>query len=158
MHIETAAYINMNIRFFSFALIFLISCGICPSGENEKVEARFTEIIIKVKPDIIIMPEGTYKPPLNEVEVCSPELQELNKEFNLIIIEKMYALKKPAEEVGKEFPEREARAPEGIEEPDLENTFLLKFPEHTDPKAIIEEYEKLKDVIYVEENKVFEIF
>ncbi|MEK9137638.1 MAG: hypothetical protein AAB393_10990, partial [Bacteroidota bacterium] len=42
-------------------------------------------------------------------------------------IEKMFAKKKAKEEAAKEFPEREARAPEDAEEPDLENTFLLKF-------------------------------
>lgn len=126
--------------------------------KNAKVEARFVEMIIKVAPDVIIMPEGIYKAPLDEIEIKSDEIKELNRKYNLMSIEKMFAKKAPKEELAKEFPERQARAPEDAEEPDLENIFLLKFPEHTDTQELIDEYKTIEGVIYIEENKTVSIF
>lgn len=148
-----------------FLLILIVGAVACGMGFPEKgpekgpeVEVRFTEVIVKVEPDVIVMPEGTYKAPLSEVEIKSEEIKELNKKFNLTSIERMFARKKPEQEVLKEFPEREERVPEEAETPDLENTFILKFPELIDAGVIIEEYEKIEDVIYAEENKSVGIF
>lgn len=141
-----------------FLLILVISYGMGFPQESPEVEARFVEIIIKVKPGIITMPEGTYKAPIEEIEIKEEGLKSINKKFNLISIEKMFARKKPKEEVAKDYPEREARAPEDVEEPDLENIFLLRFPEHIDPNTIISEYEKIEDVIYAEENMPVSIY
>lgn len=139
-------------------IIAAISWGTAFPEKNPTVQVQFAEIILKVKPDVIIMPEGTYKVSLSEVYIDSEELKELNRKFHLISIEKMFARKKTEEEVLKEFPEREARAPEEAEEPDLENTFLLRFPELINITVLIEEYEKIEEVIYAEENKTVEIF
>lgn len=148
-------------RSLAFLLILIIPaialCGSLPE-KGTAVETPYVEMIIKVESDIIIMPEGTYKAPLGEIEIKSDEIRDLNRKYNLMSIEKMYAKKKSADEVAKEFPEREARAPEGVEEPDLENTFLLKFPEHTDVRELMNEYKTIEGVIYIEENKTVSIF
>lgn len=141
-----------------YLLVVVLCCVMGFSGEAPKIGVFFIEIIIKVKPDVIIMPEGSYKAPIDEIEIKSEGLRELNKKFNLITIERMFHRKKSKEEIAKEYPEREERAPEVTEEVDLENVFLLKFPEHIDPDEIISEYEKLEEVIYAEENKRVEIF
>lgn len=144
------------------ALLLLIITAIsCDSAFPEKdptVQVTLTEIILKVKPGVIAMPEGTYQVSLNELYISSEELKELNGKFHLINIEKMFARKKAKEEALKEFPEIEAREPYETEEPDLENTFLLRFPGLIDAAEIIEEYEKIEDVIYAEENRSVEIF
>lgn len=126
--------------------------------KSTKVEVRFTEIVIKVKPDVIVMPEGHYMAPLSEIEIDSEPLQALNRKFNLFSIERMFVRKRPDEEAAKEYPEREARVPEDVETPDIENTFLLKFPELIAADEIIDEYKKLEDVIYAEENTTLDIF
>lgn len=122
------------------------------------VKEEFTEIIIKVESDIIVLPEGTYTAPLSEIRVISEPLQELNKRYNLVSIEKMYVVKKPADEIAGEFPEREARAPEDSVVPGLENTFLFKFPGLVDVEELIREYEALEEVEYAEENKKVSIY
>ncbi len=142
-----------NLAILICLLATLAACALFAEVEN-----RYVEVIIKVKPDVIIMPEGVYNAPLDEIEIESDEIKELNKKYNLMSIEKMFAKKKPKEEVAKEFPEREARAPEGAEEPDLENIFLLKFPDHTDLRALMDEYKAVDGVIYIEENKEVSIF
>ena len=144
--------------FLSILIVSALAYGSGLTEKSPKAEAFFVEIIIKVSSDVIIMPEGTYKAPLGEIEIKSDEIKDLNRKYNLISIEKMYAKKKTAEEVAKEFPERQARAPEDAEEPDLENTFLFKFPEHTDVQALTEEYETIEGVMYIEENKTVSIF
>ncbi|MDP3789855.1 MAG: hypothetical protein Q8R48_05585 [Candidatus Omnitrophota bacterium] len=144
--------------FLSILMISLLAYGEGLPEKCPEPEAFFVEMIIRINPDVIIMPEGTYKAPLGEIEIKSSEIKDLNRKYNLISIERMYAKKKSAEEVAKEFPEREARAPEGAEAPDLENTFLLKFPEHTDIRELINEYKATEGVIYIEENRTVSIF
>jgi hypothetical protein len=124
----------------------------------EEVDVRLSEIIIKVEGDIIVMPEGVYKAPVENIDIRSKELKELNSKFNLVTIEKMYARKKSEEEVAREFPEREMRAPEGVKNTDIDNTYLLRFPEHIDAREIAREYQEIEGVIYAEENKVMKIF
>lgn len=147
----------------NIVVLYILLCLVLFSGlvfceETPKIGVFFIEIIIKVKPDVIIMPEGFYKAPINQIVIRSEGIKELNKKFNLISMERMYAKKRPKEEVAEEFPQRESRAPQEAEEPDLEDTFLLKFPEHIDPDLIIKEYENLEEVIYAEENISLEIF
>lgn len=144
--------------FLSILVVATSACAVGLPEKSPKVEAFFVEMIIKVKPDVIIMSDGTYKAPLGEIEIKSDGIKELNKRFNLVSIEKMFAKKKSAEEAAKEFPEREARAPESAEMPDLENTFLFKFPEHTDVRALIDGYKAAEGVIYIEENRAVSVF
>ena len=141
----------------NLAILICLLATLVASALSAEVESRYVGVIIKVKPDMIIMPEGAYNAPLDEIEIDSDDITELNKKYNLMSIEKMFT-KKPKEEVAKEFPERAARAPEDAEAPDLENTFLLKFPEHTDIQAVIDEYKAVDGVIYIEENKEVSIF
>ena len=139
--------------------LLMITCGMAiPEKGGGEVEVRFTEIVVKVRPDAIVMPEGDYRAPLSEIEIHSDELKALNRKFNLFSIERMFARKKSDEKVGEEYPEREARAPEDVEKPDIENTFLLKFPDLISANAIVNEYERLEDVIYAEENAVLDIY
>lgn len=146
------------IKYILLVSLIILFCGVSLYGEGEeKVEARLTEIILKVYPDTIVIPEGLYTAPVEEITINSEGIRELNKKFNLVSIEKMYAKKMSREEAAAEFPEREARAPEEAQEQDLEDTFLLKFPDLIDAKLIISEYEEVEDVIYAEENMVFSI-
>ncbi|MDB4349660.1 hypothetical protein OAA99_01765 [Omnitrophica bacterium] len=138
--------------------LLVLLYGMGYSEDNPSVEAPLTEIIIKVKEDVIIMPEGSYKSSISDIEINSKELSSLNMKYNLVTIEKMYARKRSEKEAAREYPEREARAPADAEEPDLDNTYLLKFPEHIEPREIVSEYERIDDVIYAEENKTLSIF
>ena len=121
-------------------LVIGVVCAYCPSVLSAEVGSRYVEVIIKVEPGIIIMPEGAYKAPLGEIKIESDGIEELNTKYNLMSIEKMFAKKKLEEA------------------PDLENTFLLKFPEHTDLKVLMDEYKEVEGVIYIEENKEVSIF
>lgn len=132
----------MNKKVFLLLAVIVVACGMGFPEKGTEVNVRFTEIIIKLEPDVIVIPEGTYKVPLSEIEIKSEEIEELNREFNLVSIEKMFARKRPGE----------------AEEPELENTFLLKFPDLVEPDAVIDAYEALEEVIYAEENKVVGIF
>jgi len=148
---------------YAIILMFTVAVFSCGMSDLEEapypsLDVRLAEIILKVEDGVILMPEGTYKMPVENVDIRSQELVELNRKFNLVTIEKMYAKKKLSEEVAREFPEREARAPEWVENTDLDNTYLLKFPEHIDVRGIVKEYQEIEGVIYAEENKVLSIF
>ncbi len=147
-----------------YAIILMFAVALFSYGMSDleetsypSLDVRLTEIILKVEDGVILMPEGTYKMPVENVDIRSEELVELNRKYNLETIEKMYANKKSAEEVAREFPEREVRAPEGVENTDLGNTYLLKFPEHIDVREIVKDYKEVEGVIYAEENKVLTI-
>ncbi len=127
-------------------LMYMCICGMSASEEapeeTPEVEVRFAEIIIKVEPEVIVMPEGSRRAPLSEIEIKSKALKELNRKFNLEAIERLYA----------------KRELEEAEEPDLEEVYLLRFPELNDVDAMIREYQKLEGVIYAEENMVLSIY
>lgn len=110
--------------------------------EERAVKARFTEIIIKVRPGVIVMPEGIQAPPLSEVEIGSEAIKELNSKFNLLSIERLFLRKREGQEAYL----------------DLEDVFLFKFPDLINPDEIIDEYQKLDEVIYAEKNEVVTIF
>lgn len=141
-------------------LIFALGMEGNQQGQPLTVEVRASEIILKVEDNTILMPEGAYRAAIRDIEIHSRELRDINSKFNIISIERMYATKAGKDDVAQEFPEREMRAEEEEgeeEEPDLENIFLLKFPEHIDPAEIVREYEKIEEVIYAETNKTVSI-
>jgi len=109
------------------------------------VQVKYKEVIVKVEEDVIKLPEGEYGAPLEDIEISSDEMVELNRKFNLQAIEKMFAIKGDDAE----------NADEGD---GLENLFLFKFPELNDAEAMIAEYSDLEDVIYAEENMPVGIF
>ncbi len=127
------------------AVILLFTCGMSEAEKplTPSVDVRLTEVIIKVDDGVITMPEGVYKAPIGDIEIGSAGLKELNKKFNLVSIEKMYAGKTKGDTGGSSG---------------LENTYLLKFPEHIDTGLLVAEYEGVDGVIYAEENKVMTIF
>lgn len=60
-----------------------------------------------------------------------------------------------AQEAAKEFPQRQKRAPEDTETPDLENIYLLEAGDAgTDILAMAEEYKGDPDVVYAEPNYI----
>jgi len=136
-------------------IIYRIFTGICISGlflSNVSfgegplpVQVKYKEVIVKVEEDVIKLPEGEYGAPLEDIEISSDEMVELNRKFNLQAIEKMFAIKGDDAE----------NADEGD---GLENLFLFKFPELNDAEAMIAEYSDLEDVIYAEENMPVGIF
>jgi hypothetical protein len=137
-------------QIIAIAMILFFLCGMGYPDDAERVETRSTEIVIKVNPDIIVMPEGVYSASPGDVDIDSEEMRELNRKFNLIGIERMFAHKAPK---GGGFPEREARAPDNEDAPDMENVFLFSFPEHIELGDILDEYGDLEEVIYAEKNK-----
>ena len=142
-----------------YILMSLLLCGMGSPEESPEVEVSFTEIIIKVDPEVIIIPEGAQTAPVGEIEINSDELKGLNRQFNLVSLERVFRVKKAKDEAGEEYQQKEiSMAPEGEETPDLENIFLLKFPELIAAQVIIDEYNKLDEVIYAEENRTFSIF
>ena len=143
---------------FLLLLIIALSCSKTFPEKDTELEVSFVEVIIKVRPDTIVMPKGTCKAPLSEIEINSRKLKALNRKFNLITLEKAFTGGRSKEELQEEFPERQARAPQDAPVVDLENIYLMKFPEHTSVDAVIEEYEAAKEIIYAEENKTLEIF
>jgi len=136
----------------------LFSCSTVLAEEGPEIEVRSAEIIIKVAPGTITMPEGHYRSPLSDVDISSDALIEINKKFNLISIEKMFARKAPEDKAGEGYQEEEPARSGEEEGTDLENIFILKFPDNFDPYIIIKELEMIKDVVYAEKNEIVTIF
>jgi len=111
-----------------------------------EVEGRFVEIIVKVEKDTIVMPEGRASAPLEEIEVESEDLEELNKKFNILRIDRIFA-KRPKEELA-----------ESSEDAGLEDIFVFRFSDLNDVGTMIGEYEALEEVEYAEVNKAAKIF
>lgn len=128
-------------------MVMIFICGMGVPEDSPNVELRTVELIIKVRPETIVMPEGYYKTDINDIVINSENLKELNKRFNLISIERMFAKKIEKGDSEKEYAENE-----------MEDIYLLRFPEHTDMKGLIEGYGSADEVIYAEENKTLEIF
>ena len=146
-----------NISVFIIVMT-LFNCSTVLAEEGPEIEVRSAEIIIKVAPGTITMPEGHYRSPLSEIDISSDALMEINKKFNLISIERMFAKKAPEDKATEEYSGEEPVGSGEEEQADLENIYLLKFPDNIDPYIIIKELEIIKDVVYAEKNEIVTIF
>ncbi len=124
----------------------LFTCMSAHAEAPNEVEGRFVEIIVKVEKDTIVMPEGRASAPLEEIEVESEDLEELNKKFNILRIDRIFA-KRPKEELA-----------ESSEDAGLEDIFVFRFSDLNDVGTMIGEYEALEEVEYAEVNKAAKIF
>ena len=82
---------NKILRYFflSISLLFFVQ----PSFAEDKGQLINREILIKVKPDYIALPEGeAEKIPIGAARVRSTDLRNLNEKYNAVWIEKLYEL------------------------------------------------------------------
>lgn len=102
--------------------------GVVQAREGKEIK----EILIKVQPRIIALPENEEitKVPLSAARIRSTELRELNKKYNAVMIERLYKLKDKIKnkdiEVGGVF-----RSEENVEPPvvDMSKIFTKKRKE-----------------------------
>jgi len=76
-------------------LIFVITAFLLSFTQEAKAQEKIKkEIILQVKSRIIALPGNeAAKVPISAARIRSDELRELNKEYNAVSIEKIYALK-----------------------------------------------------------------
>jgi hypothetical protein len=163
---------KINIAFVVFVLVGL--CGML-AGDCIAQEKVKKEIVIKVSSGIIDLGVGeAAKIPVSAARVRSTELRQLNKDYNVVAIEKLYKLKtvqkegsvikglksmepvdEPAEvELDKIFTKeikKEMQAA-GQEVKELKNTYLFhcEFEEEPDMNEVLINYRALDVVRYAE--------
>lgn len=108
-------------------------------GSGEK--GLYAEIIIKLKPGIIIMPKGVHKVAAGEIRINSDRLKEVNEKHGLINIEKVFSKRKEDFKISA-----------------LANIFVFRFPEDSNIDELLKVYGRLDAVIYAEENAILSIY
>lgn len=126
-------------------ILGILGCVFSLQGDEPAAGGPYTEIIIKVKPGVIVIPAGKAEAELCDVEINSEGLKELNEEFGLAGIERAFAAKSRKEDPAQEYP-------------DLENVYIFSFPPGADTGIIINRYGELEDVVYAEENRTLSIY
>ena len=89
---------------FIFIIILFLFIPTVAADLGCEVKTRLSEVIIKVNPETIDMPEGIYTAPLKDIRFSSEDMDDLNKKYNLISIEKIFV----APPVGEEAEEDES--------------------------------------------------
>jgi len=119
------------------ALAYAMDSPLGATGDD----AGYTEIIIRLKPGVVIAPESAERVPADTITVTSNALSELNNKYGLISVESLFEDKK------------ESRGASG-----LENVYLFRFPGGCDTGELLRRYNGLDAVIYAEQNSTMTIY
>ena len=155
--------------------VIMALCLLCFVQGIYAQETIKKEIVIKVKPNIIVLGEGeAAKIPIRAARVCSTELRELNQKYNAKRIEKLYKINEKANkgrstkvEGSLVSKEKEGKATvdlsriftkeakrglfdNGEEIVELEEIFLIQFAlePDIDINALVSDYRALEVVTY----------
>lgn len=145
----------MRIKKASILLLALLAVALLPhaqsaattvQGKISTSEVRYLpdQLIVKLKPKLVIMSGNFSSYPSSEVTINSPGVSNLNKMLGVIRVEKLIKVTPKA-----------GISIQAIVPSSLQNTFIFFLPPGLDPEVAADFYAAQQDVEYAEPNYIY---